>query len=466
MRMNDSELLRLITSGGDERISVDANGRNKYFMNPLESAGFLNRSSCTCSALSIEARPGVEALAEKLVNSDAAEEVYEDQRKRLHDFIDVKTPFDVFFAPSGSDLCYYSLLIANMINPDKPIMNIVTCPEELGSGSVLAYKGTFFSDYTQIEPVEKGEKVNKRLSISYLDFPARDKHGSILEHNQEIISDIKQFENSHFLIGNIVIGSKSGIENNLSIVEQTQDRNIMWVVDLCQLRTTKALIDRLMELNCCVMITGSKFYQSPPFCGAFLVPNKILQRIDLSRHEEADTDGFDRIFSYYDFPPQFPIRSEFQKKRNIGMLLRWEAALYEMKKHAEMGEEVVTDIIANWNDIVTEHIANSPYFELMKDQDITNKSIISFRVKVDDQYLSHQQLRKLYENISLESPKELPEFKRLGIGQPVAYAKGSFLRLALGLYNVRKLIEAGNDFSFEEKVIKVIERHARAIAEN
>lgn len=70
----------------------------------------------------------------------------------------------VFLSPSGSDAEYFALLIAKLINPDKHIVNIVTCNEEVGSGTLAAAGGKFFS---HIEPIpgyqthiEGGPKMN------------------------------------------------------------------------------------------------------------------------------------------------------------------------------------------------------------------------------------------------------------------------------------------------------------------
>ena len=56
--------------------------------------------------------------------------------------------FDIFYAPSGSDLCYFPIMFSRIINPDKKIFSVVTCPEELGTGSNTAIKGEYF-----LEPI-------------------------------------------------------------------------------------------------------------------------------------------------------------------------------------------------------------------------------------------------------------------------------------------------------------------------
>lgn len=56
----------------------------------------------------------------------------------------------IFITPSGSDAEYIPLLITQILNEDKAILNIVTCNEEVGSGTLSAAGGRFFSD---LEPL-------------------------------------------------------------------------------------------------------------------------------------------------------------------------------------------------------------------------------------------------------------------------------------------------------------------------
>ena len=144
-----------LVSGGDERLDLDEHGLNKYFVNPTKSRGVFNRGSCTCSFITEEAKIPTYELYEYLLNDPDYSMKYEYLRSRIKTALqEGNEPFEVYLAPSGSDLCYFPLLFSATISPTKPILNIVTCPEELGSGSVMAYKGNFFSEKTQIENVE------------------------------------------------------------------------------------------------------------------------------------------------------------------------------------------------------------------------------------------------------------------------------------------------------------------------
>ena len=94
----------------------------------------------------------------------------------------------------------------------------------------------------------------------------------------------------------------------------------------------------------------------------------------------------------------------------------------------------------------------------MVDQDVTNRSIISFKIAKNGQTLTNDQLKKVYEHLCLHGSKYFPKYERLSTGQPVTYESYSFLRVALGSTNIRKLIEENHDLSDDFKLIDVIEQ--------
>jgi len=457
-KANLISLENTITSGGDERIELIHDGLNKYHINPCDNQGVFNRGTCTCSVLTDEAKERVSYLFNGFKDETISfEEVRKEQVKSLKRLLkNVDFNYNVFFAPSGSDLCYYPILFSKLINPNKPIMSLVTCPEELGSGSAMANQGQFFSEKNQILPnVVKGDSVNPDISVEYKSFNARDEAGVILDHHESIKSTIRKYKDDYSIIGNLVIGSKSGIEDNISIIEECQE-DVLWVVDLCQLRTSRDLLQKLLKLNCLVMVTGSKFYQSPPFCGALLVPEKINTAL---AHSKPETWGFDKVYTKYDFPTELgELREKFIDYKNYGLLLRWECAVTEMKLLSNYKESVVNVTISRWNQHMTELLLDSPYFDLMLDQEKTNSSIISFRVKVNGAYLSHEQLQTLHKAIVNEPPPLLPKFRKLIIGQPVAYGDNSFIRFAIGSHNVRKLLDNDMDLTNDTRLVETIER--------
>lgn len=450
----------LITSGGDERLVLNENDANKYYIRPTGSDDVFNRGSCTCSPFTRDGFKVATDLYEKL-DDKVFDETRAEHDRKLKELInyDGQDRFDIFYAPSGSDLCYYALLFSKLINPEKKIYNLITCPEEIGSGSIFAYSGKYFFNNTQFgDTVTKGDAISEDLVIHSKDFSARTEEGEIIDHRDDILKTIHDEYHDYSIISNLVIGSKSGIETNINIISETPE-DVLWVIDLCQFRASKVLINGLIGLNCMVMITGSKFYQCAPFCGALLVPKTISRRF-----KEADgkiASAFSNVFSRYDIPESFPnIREHLKDFRNYGLLLKWEASLYEMLALAELDSYSVNASILKWNECVVGRLNKSKHFELIPGQEITNRSIISFRVKSENgAYLDHGQLAKLHAAISTTTHTGFSGYSKVLIGQPVKYGTKSFIRIALGSYDLRELMRNGFDLSDDLRLVEIIEEN-------
>lgn len=451
-------LEELIATGGDERIRIKDDGLNKYFVHPCHYKGVLNRGSCTVNLLTEETEKVARDTLHN-IQEVGFESVRRQQAKELKELINFGEDdrFEIFFAPSGSDLCYLPLMLARLIHPSKNICNIITCPEELGSGSLTASSGKYFFSVNQFgEKVEKGGDIESGFPINVKTFPARDTDGSIIDHRLNILKEIQNNYQEYTVIGNLVIGSKSGIYDNINIIPSAP-ADMLWVVDMCQFRTARSLVHELIDLNAMVMITGSKFYQAPPFCGALLVPRNIIARIH--NISQKVIQPFTTIFSKYDIPESLPkLRNHFRDYENIGLLLRWQAALHEMGLMTEYKSYALLSGISKWNDFIVTSISNLPeYFELMPDQDLTNKTIISFRLKHRaGDFLVDSELREVYRTIILSTHKELNGYNKVIIGQPVKYAERSFLRLALGAHDLHKLFESDFDLTNDERIIHII----------
>lgn len=449
-----------VTSGGDERLTINENGMNKYFIHPTHFDNVFNRGSCTCSPFTSDGFEVANNLYEKLDEQvfDATRAEHDRKLKELINY-EGQDRFDIFYAPSGSDLCYYALLFSKLIYPEKKIYNLITCPEEIGSGSLFAYAGKYFFNNTQFgETVTKDSSISDELIIHSKNFSARTKEGEIIDHRDEILKTIHDNYHDYSIISNLVIGSKSGIETKINIISETPE-DVLWVIDLCQFRASKVLINGLIGLNCMVMITGSKFYQCAPFCGALLVPKTISRKFKAA---DAGIAGvFSNIFSRYDIPAEFPlIREQLKDFRNYGLLLKWEASLYEMLELAKLDSYSVNTSIQKWNEFVVGRLTESDFFELIPGQEITNRSIISFRAKSKDgKYLNHEQLAELHAAISTEIHTGLKCYEKVLIGQPVKYGEKSFIRIALGSYDLRELMSNGFDLSNDHRLVELIEEY-------
>jgi len=455
---NRDKILEILVSGCDERIFLSPETKaNKYHLNPLNYKGLFNRGSCTCGTLTPF---GLEVANNFLEQFNPAnyQAVIDQQTIQLKELFDnSQYGFEIFYAPSGSDLMYLPLIIQSLVHDRKEIINIVSCPEELGSGSKVAAEGLYFSEWNQFgKNIPKGKEVSRNIKSKVFYLPAREETGHIANRGQAIRKIIADHPGQP-IIGNLVFGSKSGIKDDLEIIDEFRE-GVMWVVDICQFRTDPLLIHSMLDKGVMLMVTGSKFYQAPPFCGALLVPTSWAQK--LINKDASIIRGFENLFSKYDFPCQFEnIRKQLSNEINIGLRMRWEIAIQEMKAYLSFPSDQSNALIRRWNQIVTGRLAQSDYFKLMPNMELTNDSIVSFMVLVDGKELRYFELKKLFDYLVLNEHYGLDGFNRIFIGQPVQYGEKSFIRLAIGSYSVRLALK-DNHFSPHNdlQLIHIIER--------
>ncbi len=386
-----AEIVSVLSEGCDERVILKENGRNKYHLNPYEFEHLFQRGSCTANVLNPRSFSVAKAFLGKFHELNY-ENLLEKQASRLRNLVqnEFDDPFDVFFAPSGSDLVYYPNIFQMMLNPGKRLLNIVSCPEELGSGSKFASETKFYANFNQFgEPTEKGALVDPDhvSEVVYLD--ARDDSGHILERSEAIRKLVRENPDAA-LVGSLVYGSKSGIKDDLNVIDAHSD--VMWVVDLCQFRVDHTLIHELLAKGAMVMLTGSKFFQAPPFCAALLVPRMWSERL-----KEADAsvvEPYGKLFSAYDVPWFMQnMRAKLPAKENKSLRLRMDIALDEMEAYSYWSTGQTDDIIQRWAMAVMARLEDSGTFTLMPDQLKTNMSIISFQVHVGGRNLKPRLIR-------------------------------------------------------------------------
>ena len=469
--ISDEDLLEALVAGGDERTEIDSiSGHNRYFANPVDSRDVFNRGSCTAGMLNGRSRVVAREFLARYETLNYASLV-EEQSFRLKNLLSSvhNDPFDVFFGPSGTDLAYLPTLFQRLLQPDKPIIQLMSCPEELGSGSMDVAAARLFGRQNQFGwPLDQGAPVDpSAVEPIVVELDARDADGSVLDRRDKIVRLIEDNPDAA-IVGSLVFGSKSGIKDDLDVIDDDGD-HIMWVVDLCQFRVDPTLIHDLLDRGAMVMLTGSKFFQTPPFCGALLVPRQLTERL---RAAEPGADGspvapFGQIFSAHDIPWALDnVRQHLPDEENRGLRLRWQIALDEMESYANWPFHVSNSLMDDWNAHLTDVIGRHPNFRVMPDQDKTNESIISTQVLAGGRELSHDELLVLYEKVLTSEHDGLSgRARRVFFGQPVRYGQRSFIRFAIGAPSVRWMLERGSMFmDDDERLVEIIAEYAEQLA--
>lgn len=456
MTATRQEIIELLLSGTDERTTLNDRGLSNYGIDFADKS-LINRGSCTCNLIT---NNHIDYLSEQISGLNSKQ----DWINLVNDVQDgvkmeisgtTNTNYEVFLGPSGTDAVYFPLLFSRERFPEKKILNIITCIEELGSGTINAGQGKYFAGTNQFGgKTPKGEDIIDQDFIETQYLSARCAKGTI-EDPKDNLKDLIQSNPDKNIIVSLVVGSKSGIEDNLSWIDELNADNVQWNVDMCQFRHSSELIENLTSKGVSVMITGSKFYQAPPFCGAILIPERWMKEIEhLEQLEHFNL--FTKIFSKYDLPIPLREKTNLPQEINKGGVLRWLLTLKAIYDLRSIGQENISKVISNWNRFVNNELSKYDEFILMPDQTKTNPSIISFQVKGENGRLNHQEMRSLFFSMVEKNHTGLPT-ERVFIGQPVAYGDKSFLRLAIGADNIVNIHNRGGDtFEIEKRIIAII----------
>lgn len=435
----------LIFEGGDERIILEEKtNKNKYHINPLEFNDTFQRGSCTCGMLNNNSI--------NILNNFDKNSVYQlRQTDRILKIFNIKDEADIFFAPSGTDLIYWPLFFTSILNEDRKILNIVSCEEELGSGVLYASKGKYFSKINQFgDQVKIGELICEKITPDVIYLKARCNEGNIIKQKE----NIKKIINNNLeysIILTLVYGSKSGINDDITIIDDLkQFSNVTIVIDICQMRTYPSIIKLLISKGVIVMITGSKFFEAPPFCGAIITPKIFVDKIlQINKSVFSSYNSYLSNFSIYDIPYRLytfnAIKNLLTNKINYGLILRWEIAINEMESFFKWSDEESSKIIEEWNFKVKDYLKSFDCFKLIPQQDETTPSIISFKIIKNNIDLEYDELLQFYKCLINTYHKSLSCGKsKIFIGQPVKYKGGAFIRIAIGSSSVRYFLESGN----------------------
>ncbi len=451
MRDRDSprqELIDAIVAGGDERMTLDARGWNRYFVPARQEGVIFNRGSCTCGFLVRDAYRPVDALHRRLEAGDDLLTVREHQRRRLRAVLGVDDDVDIFFAPSGSDLGYLPGLF-HQLTRGGVLHTAVTACDELGSGSVLAHESRYFSQQNQLS---QGNAVGTSVSgpgPKVTAFPTRGPDGVVIDHREALLLAI---ETETVTAVQLVWSSKTGVRDDPTLVDDVLARGAAVWIDLCQLRPPIDVAAMFVRRGCVVMITGSKFFQAPPFCGALLVPAPISERL---RDATGDIHGYERLFTALDAPASWrPLVQQLSGASNVGLTLRWEAALCEMEAFCTLDQISVSDTIARWRAaLVRELLDTDDAFDVISDPD--DPTIVSFRCLRAGRALGLGELNGVYRRV-ISARRSLPGYERAFIGQPVESGGMAMLRLALGANDIRKLLDGSETVDDDRRLVDLI----------
>jgi hypothetical protein len=370
------EVRALLTSGGDARVALDpASGLNRYGCGPSPDGAALAFGSSTCSTISAPAFAAVERLAGRLSEEAARDrqpELYRQELDRiraklsgllgLHDVAGVST----ILSPSGTDLHRLALCLTAAGAASPPLV-ILPEPYETGSGVVSALGGQLGPTAALRAAMTARSLEAALLQPQIMTAPSRAANGTLRPVHQ-IDEEIAAIAAAAARAGRKVLlvmmdVSKTGlISPSVACAQDLKQRypeQVEVMVDACQLRLAPQTLAAYLRQDFLVAITGSKFMTGPAFSAALLVPEAAAERMQAARAPAALAD----LCLEGELPETWRNAPALKARANLGLVLRWEAALEEMKRFSALPPAAVARLFGDFAAAVSERLADDEAFE-------------------------------------------------------------------------------------------------------
>jgi hypothetical protein len=365
----------LLCLGGDLRIRLDeTSGLNRYGCPPTPDPELIAFGSSTASTISAAAFAAVQHLRARLDEAcaEAGEaEVYAREldrvRAELLDLCGLTGAAEVVFAPSGTDLHLFAgQLVAG--DPARPALAIIGEETETGSGVPAALAGGRFSPSAPFDDAAQGDAaILGARAVHVTSVAARGPDGrprAVEEADAEVEAvAVAAASRGRRVLLVLTDVSKTGlISPSPACAQRLCERlgeQVTVLVDACQLRLSPTALRRYAERGWMIAVTGSKFVTGPAFSAALFVPPALAASLG----RRVPPPGLRAFSARADWPEGWAARVQLQERANFGLLLRWEAALEELRRFRAAPEAQVKAFFASLGRTALEAIEASPWLE-------------------------------------------------------------------------------------------------------
>ena len=456
----------LLTQGGGSRLQLaPTSALNRYGCPARPHPGALAFASSTASTISAPAYRAVEATRQFLLRAELegrlAPALADEARAVKDDLLATLEVADLgaeaILLPSGTDGEYAALQIARRRNGER-LVNIVVAPEETGSGVLEAARGRHFAPATPHgERVPEGEPLAgldpATIAVETVEIRAADgatRPLSAIDAEVVALAERAIAAGARCLV-HLLDASKTGLaapsRGALGRLAARHGERLAVVVDACQLRLERASLRADLARGWMVLLTGSKFMMGPAFSGALLLPPGLATEI---AGREPLPAGFGRYFARPEWPDTWhPLTAALPERPNLGLLLRWRAALWEMQALQSVPERLGRRITAELGAAIDGTLRTTPLLEPLADAGGELRTIFPFRVLQEGRPASPEAARQIWrwlrEDLSDLLPSAAPAAERrlagfaCHVGQPVRIGAAGALRLCIGAHLITQV---------------------------
>ena len=462
----------LLTSGGDERIAIDAETARNRYGSPRGMAGdeawFSSSTATAISARGYDAALAAYRLHMEAGHAQSMSAWFGSLRLRLMTLFGVPGA-EIVLSASGTELELLALCLARNILPGA-LTNVVIAPGETGRGVMLAASGRHFLGSAPLRDkvacgallagFETPETLTAKVEI-------RDQAGVPLSPDGIDRAAIRSVEDSIALGRSVLIHVLDCSKTNLgglrrataSLLMTCHAPRVLVVVDACQLRCSPEQIRADLRAGFMVMISGSKFAAGPPFAGALLLPPSLVAQLG---HLDLPP-GLLAYTAAEDWPNalQAKVARPFAAAGNAGVGLRWEAALAELERLFALPVRFRDAVSGAFAAAVDKHVLDNDALALV-DRDRagqTQRTIVPIvTVASETVALAAEDVYRALRQPRADDGSSAATSKRIfHVGQPVLIGPRSALRVCLSASQIVDVAEPfANGQPFEAAVAPLL----------
>ncbi|WP_136987743.1 hypothetical protein [Synechococcus sp. UW69] len=446
----------------DDRNSLDSDSlSNKYSckLNPYDN--YLSYSSATATNVQLGQFNYLNTLLQQLEDCGGSTiDMWQHLRDRIRSIFDLDDDVDIIFGSSGTDIEMIATLYG--ISTNKKCANIVSLPEEIGSGSRHASKLSHFCNYDNHgTSVAKGARLSGFESVDLFSYTSGTKINSLnsqICNENELLSLVSELiQDDYHVQIHLIYGSKLGrVYPSLSVVnllEQRYPGKIDVIVDACQFRLNHQCINEWLSMGRIILLSGSKFFEGVTFSGIMLLPAIMRDRIN--DYKSALPDSLNQYFSRVCFPTRLTkFDSIHHSPNHDSLFLRLESFMYNAERFAGIKQHRLTEVInlfckrcdslfKNNSQLICKKV--NMQFSHSYENDILLSTIFPFILFYKGRPLSQEECRKIYSLLMTDISPHLDnndsEFKQIlslniHLCQPVTFeynnSSQTAMRIALG----------------------------------
>jgi hypothetical protein len=452
-----------LRSGGDERVFLDpATGRTKYGTPPLCAEDEIWFSSSTAAAITPRGRDAAATAWQDILCGDLAlEDCCDGIRSRLLRLFGIDGA-EAILTGSGTEAILASVVLAHVMGIIH-LTTIIVGLAETGRGVSKAASARNFVRHAPFAEVDLGARLAgfDKMDFALDSVEIRDERGA-LRAAVEIESELAQKVETARKLGREVIIHRLDVSKTgqsapgLSTLSQLCERDsghVFALADCCQLRCSTQHVQNLLSRGFLVAITGSKFAGGPAFCGALLVPPTLLARIERKELPQ----GLAAFGAQLDWPAALRARLPlgFLGAANLGLALRWEAALAEIERFFAWPADLRTKIMFRFYENVARRAATASDLALLAPSaangDCFGHTILGVTMRHADCRCFDMTEAAAIQRHLREGRGENGQSGRVHLGQPVEIGKAGVLRVCASaplVNDIAERIETG--FSFKQ----------------